>query len=142
MSAWMRTADNGVGIGIKCRTAGLLIAAALAFAAPRVSAQEAKWIWTSENDKNAVPAGAVCHFRKSFDIKAQPDAAMRRADRVEMIPKRKQVKQGLEKLELWIDRETVMMIQMRLSFPGGDQKTIALSDLAVDVPLADDAFRP
>jgi outer membrane lipoprotein-sorting protein len=81
-------------------------------------------------------------LRKLFDIAAQPDAALRRVDRVEMIPKRKQIKQGLEKLEIWIDRETAMMVQMRLSFPGGDQKTIALTDLAVDIPLADDAFRP
>ena len=81
-------------------------------------------------------------LRKSFDITAQPDPSMRRTDRIEMIPKRKQIKEGLEKLELWIDRETVLMTQMRFSFRGGDQKMISLSDIAVDVAVNDDAFRP
>src|SRR5262245_58657571 len=81
-------------------------------------------------------------LRKSFDISAQPDPAMRRTDRIEMIPKRKRIKEGLEKLELWIERETVLMTQMRMSFRGGDQKTISLSDIAVDVAVSDDVFRP
>jgi len=81
-------------------------------------------------------------LRRSFDISAAPDAALRRADRVEMIPKRKPIKQGLEKLELWIDRETTLLVQMRLWFPGGDQKTIALSDITTNEPLARDVFQP
>jgi outer membrane lipoprotein-sorting protein len=79
-------------------------------------------------------------LRKLFDIKAEPDATIRRAHRVEMTPKRKQIKQGLEKLELWIDRETDMLIQMRMAFPGGDQKTIALDDIALNVPIGDETF--
>jgi len=81
-------------------------------------------------------------LRKLFEITAEPDAAMRRADRVTMTPKRKQIKQGLQQLELWIDRERDIMVQMRLSFPGGDQKTIALEDIVVDVPISDETFRP
>ena len=29
-------------------------------------AQEAQWIWTPAHDKDGVPSGAVCHFRKAF----------------------------------------------------------------------------
>ena len=50
-----------------------------------------------------------------------------------MRPKRKQIREGLERLELWIDRDTLMLAQMRMSFPGGDTKTIRLEDLAVNV---------
>lgn len=32
-------------------------------------AQEAQWIWTPDHEKEGVPAGAVCHFRKSFSVK-------------------------------------------------------------------------
>lgn len=84
---------------------------------------------------------SLSELRKSFDIKAEPDASLRRADHVEMTPKRKQIRQGLEKLELWIDRESVMLVQMRLAFPGGDQKTIVLSDLMVDAPVSDETFQ-
>jgi hypothetical protein len=30
---------------------------------------------------------------------------------------------------------------MQLTFPGGDQKTIALEDIAINVPVSDDTFR-
>ena len=85
---------------------------------------------------------SIDELRKLFEITAEPDAAVRRADRVTMTPKRKQIQQGLQQLELWIDRERDLLVQMRLSFPGGDQKTIALEDVVVDVPLSDDTFRP
>jgi putative heme-binding domain-containing protein len=50
----------------------VLVAAALGHDA---SAQEAQWIWSSEHQKDAVPAGAVCYFRKSFTVK-MPEAAI------------------------------------------------------------------
>jgi outer membrane lipoprotein-sorting protein len=85
---------------------------------------------------------SVDELRKMFDIRAEPDPTLRRADRVDMIPRRKQIKQGLEKLELWIDRDSNLLTQMRMSFAGGDRKTIALSDLMVDVPVPDGTFKP
>lgn len=39
-------------------------------------AQEAKWIWSAEHQKDAVPAGAVCHFRKSFAVKTPENAVI------------------------------------------------------------------
>lgn len=85
---------------------------------------------------------SVEELRKLFEIAAEPDPTVRNTNRVTMTPKRKQIKQGLQQLDLWIDRETDLLVQMRLSFPGGEQKTIALADVTVDVPLADDTFRP
>jgi outer membrane lipoprotein-sorting protein len=83
----------------------------------------------------------LSQLRGMFDIKAEPDGAFRETDRVDMRPKRKQIREGLERLELWIDRESLMLAQMRMSFPGGDTKTIRLEDLAVNVPITDDTFR-
>jgi outer membrane lipoprotein-sorting protein len=80
-------------------------------------------------------------LKKMFDITAEPDTAIRRANRVEMTPKRKQIRQGLEKLVLWIDRDTDMLVQMRMSFPSGDEKTIALEDVVLNVPIDDDTFQ-
>jgi outer membrane lipoprotein-sorting protein len=84
---------------------------------------------------------SVNDLRKLFDIRAEPDATIRRADRIEMTPKRKQIRQGLEKLELWIDRENDMLVQMRMAFPGGDEKTIALEDVVLNVPIGDETFQ-
>jgi outer membrane lipoprotein-sorting protein len=84
---------------------------------------------------------SIDDLRGMFDITAEPDQAIRRADRVDMRPKRKQIKQGLERLELWIDRESDVLVQMRLTFPGGDQKTITLRDIEINVPVSDDTFQ-
>jgi outer membrane lipoprotein-sorting protein len=84
---------------------------------------------------------SIDDLRGMFDITAEPDHAIGHADRVDMKPKRKQIKQGLERLELWVDRDSEMLVQMRLTFPGGDQKTITLEDIAINVPVGDDTFR-
>jgi outer membrane lipoprotein-sorting protein len=76
-----------------------------------------------------------------FDIRAQPDAAMRGADLVDMRPKRRQIKEGLERLALWIDHENSLLVQMQMTFPGGDKKTITLDDIALNVPIGDDTFQ-
>lgn len=85
---------------------------------------------------------SIEELRNLFDIRAEPDTALRHTNRVTMTPKRKQIKQGLQQLELWIDRESDLLVQMRLAFPGGEQKTIALDDITIDVPIADETFRP
>jgi outer membrane lipoprotein-sorting protein len=76
-----------------------------------------------------------------FDIRAQADAAVRGADRIDMSPKRKQIRVGLERLELWIDRDSLLLTQMQMTFPGGDRKTITLEDIAVNVPVSDETFK-
>ena len=83
----------------------------------------------------------IDQLRSMFTIAAAPDPALPHTDRVDMLPKRKQIKQGLERLELWIERERAMMVQMRMTFAGGDQKTIALEDIALNVPVTDETFQ-
>jgi len=80
-------------------------------------------------------------LRSMFDITAEPDGTLRGKDRVDMSPKRKQIKGGLERLRLWIDRETLLLAQMEMTFPGGDRKTITLSEVVVNVPVNDAMFR-
>lgn len=72
-------------------------------------------------------------LRRLFHISARPDPAVPHADLVEMRPRRKQMQQGLERLDLWVDRERALLVQMRMTFPGGDQKTIKLDDIEIDV---------
>ena len=83
----------------------------------------------------------IAQLRSMFDITAEADSTIREADRIDMRPKRKQIKEGLERLELWIDRERLLLVQMRMTFPGGDQKTIRLEEVVVNVPVADGTFQ-
>jgi outer membrane lipoprotein-sorting protein len=81
-------------------------------------------------------------LRSMFEIAASADTAVRGAIRVDMRPKRKQIKEGLERLELWIDNDSLLLGQMRMTLAGGDTKTIKLDDVVMNVPVPDDAFRP
>jgi outer membrane lipoprotein-sorting protein len=74
-------------------------------------------------------------LRASFAISAAIDPQTPSAYLVDMQPKRKQIKEGLERLQLWIDKETTLLVRMRMTFPGGDSKTIALEDLRTNVPF-------
>jgi outer membrane lipoprotein-sorting protein len=82
----------------------------------------------------------VGQLRSMFDIAAQPDSVVRGTDRVDMRPKRRQIKEGLERLEIWIDRESLLLVQLQMTFPGGDRKTIRLDDVALNVPVTDEMF--
>jgi outer membrane lipoprotein-sorting protein len=82
----------------------------------------------------------IGELRSMFEITAQPDPAIRNADYVDLRPKRKQIKDGLERLEIWIDRESLLLIQLQMTFPGGDRKTITLDDVTVNVPVTDEMF--
>jgi outer membrane lipoprotein-sorting protein len=85
---------------------------------------------------NATPG----QLRTMFDITVQPDSVIRESDHIDMRPKRKPIKEGLERLELWIDRESLLLVQLQMTFPGGDSKTIRLDDIAVNVPVTDEMF--
>jgi outer membrane lipoprotein-sorting protein len=82
----------------------------------------------------------VGQLRSMFEITAQPDPMIRGADRVDLRPKRKQIKDGLERLEVWIDRGSLLLVQLEMTFPGGDRKTIRLDDVTVNVPVTDESF--
>jgi len=83
----------------------------------------------------------LAQLRSMFDITAEADATIRETDRVEMRPKRKQIREGLERLDLWINRETLLLVQMQMTFPGGDKKTIRLQDVEINVPVTDETFQ-
>ncbi len=84
---------------------------------------------------------SIAQLRSMFEISAAPDATVAGRIRIDMRPKRKQVRDGLERLELWIDRDQLLLSQLRMTFPGGDQKTIRLEELTVNIPIAAGTFQ-
>jgi outer membrane lipoprotein-sorting protein len=79
-------------------------------------------------------------LRGMFDVTVAADQGIANTDRVQMQPRRKPIKEGLERLDLWIDRESQLLVQMEMRFPGGDWKRIRLDDVAVNVPVTDATF--
>ena len=57
-----------------------------------------------------------------------------------MIPKRKQIQQGLKRLDLWIDKTTIMLSAMRMTFPNGDTKLMTFTDVKTNPPIDPSVF--
>jgi outer membrane lipoprotein-sorting protein len=52
-----------------------------------------------------------------------------------MVPKRKQIQQGMTQLELWLDRTSLLLTAMRMTFPGGDTKLMTFTDVKPNAPI-------
>jgi outer membrane lipoprotein-sorting protein len=83
----------------------------------------------------------IAQLRSMFEITAEADTVLQETDRIDMRPKRKQINEGLERLELWIDRARLLPVQMQMTFPGGDRKTIKLEEVVVNPPVTEETFR-
>jgi outer membrane lipoprotein-sorting protein len=79
-------------------------------------------------------------LRQSFDISLAPDPALPGADLMDMRPRRKQIKEGLARLRLWIDRTSLVMSKLRMDYADGDSRTIELSDIKINPPVDDRTF--
>jgi outer membrane lipoprotein-sorting protein len=75
-------------------------------------------------------------LRRHFTIAAVVDVARKGTWRIDMTPTRKQIQQGLSKLELWVAQEDMTLAAMRMTFPGGDTKTMTFADVVVNQPVS------
>jgi len=78
-------------------------------------------------------------LREQFDITLANDMKDA-AYRLDLVPRRKQIAEGLARLRIWVDRTRFVMIKMTLDFPGGDAKTLELRDVRTNVAIDERAF--
>jgi outer membrane lipoprotein-sorting protein len=74
-------------------------------------------------------------LRRNFDIIATEASDRPGTWRVTMVPRRKQIQQGVVKIELWIDRTSLLLSAMRMTFPNEDTKLMAFENVVVNGPL-------
>jgi outer membrane lipoprotein-sorting protein len=74
-------------------------------------------------------------LRKHFTIQASDDTQKAGTYLVSMTPTRKQIKEGVSRIDLWIDKQSLMLTSMRMTFPNGDTKTMVLQDVEINVPV-------
>ncbi|MBP1603695.1 MAG: lipoprotein chaperone, partial [Acidobacteria bacterium] len=79
-------------------------------------------------------------LRKHFTVRAFVDPGVPAWYQVDLVPTRKQIRQGLERLQVWIARDALLLAQIRITFAGGDTTTVAIRDAELNVPLPADAF--
>jgi outer membrane lipoprotein-sorting protein len=74
-------------------------------------------------------------LRASFDIVSQKADDRPKTYRLTMTPKRKQIREGLTGLDLWLDQTSLLLAAMRMQFPNGDTKLMVLEDVVANPPI-------
>jgi outer membrane lipoprotein-sorting protein len=74
-------------------------------------------------------------LRKSFAIAARVSPGHPNAWEVTMTPKRDQIREGLSRLQLWMDRSSLLLVGMQMDFPTGESKTLTFEDVVVNGPV-------
>jgi outer membrane lipoprotein-sorting protein len=81
-------------------------------------------------------------LRKHFTIAASEDKERAGTYRIDMTPKRKQIEQGLTRLELWLRKDTLLLDAMRMHFPGDAIKMMEFRDVVVNKGAASGSATP
>jgi outer membrane lipoprotein-sorting protein len=79
-------------------------------------------------------------LRSNFTVTASEATDRPNAYLVTMVPKRKQIQEGLSRLDLWVDRTTQLMVAMEMTFPNGDTKLMTFSDVKPNAPVDPSVF--
>ncbi len=79
-------------------------------------------------------------LRRNFTITAAEADDRAGTWRITMVPSRKQIQQGLVRLELWIDRTSMLLSAMRMTFPNADTKLMVFENVVVNGPIDPKVF--
>lgn len=77
-------------------------------------------------------------LRKLFDITAVVDDQRPSTWKITFVPRRRQMREGLERLHLWIGQQSLLLESLEMDLPGGDQRRMDFSDVVVN-PVVDPA---
>jgi outer membrane lipoprotein-sorting protein len=79
-------------------------------------------------------------LRENFTISIRIGADRRRTHQLTMVPRRKQIREGLASLDLWIDDASLLLSAMKMTFPNGDTKLMVLDKLVTNQPIDPSLF--
>ena len=112
-------------------------------------------VWPAQAIDRTTPIGAMekriqqyfvdtspKQLRSHFDIDARVATDRSNAWFLTMKPRRKQIREGLSQLELWIQQDSVMLVAMRMVFSSGDSKLLEFDDVRINPTIDESAFRP
>ena len=74
-------------------------------------------------------------LRGHFDVKAVESPDRPGVYSIAMTPKRKQIQEGLAGLDLWVDRKSLLLDGMRMTFPDGETKTMTFTDVVPNAAI-------
>jgi outer membrane lipoprotein carrier protein len=80
-------------------------------------------------------------LRSHFQISAAEADDQAGTYLITMVPKRKQILEGMTRLDLWLDRSSLLLAAMRMTFPGGDTKLMTFADVKPNAVIDPAWFR-
>ena len=84
--------------------------------------------------------GTAEDLRRQFEIEDHGTSDKPGTYYVTMVPKRKQIRENLVRLDLWIDRSSLLLDTMKMTFANGDSKTMAFDDVKPNAPIEPGTF--
>ena len=84
--------------------------------------------------------GTAADLRRQFDIEDHGTSDRPGTYYVTMVPKRKQIREDLARLDLWVDRTSLLLDAMQMTFASGDTKTMAFEDVTPNAPIEPGTF--
>jgi outer membrane lipoprotein-sorting protein len=84
--------------------------------------------------------GTAAELRGQFDIDQHDGSNRPGTYHVTMVPKRKQIRESLARLDLWVMRSTLLLDAMRMTFASGDTKMMTFDEVAPNATLEQGTF--
>ena len=84
--------------------------------------------------------GTAAELRGQFDIEEHDASDRPGTYHVTMVPKRKQIREALARLDLWVMRSTLLLDAMRMTFANGDTKMMSFDEVVPNAALEPGAF--
>lgn len=84
--------------------------------------------------------GTPGELRREFTIEDHGTGERPNAYAIAMLPKRKQIRENLARLDLWVNRTTLLLDAMKMTFANGDTKTMTFEDVVPNAALDPGAF--
>jgi len=87
-----------------------------------------------------IAADSPAELRKQFDAELRDQSERPRTFEVTLLPKRKQIRDTMTRLDLWIGSSSFLLDGIRMTFANGDTKTIVFEDVVLNPALDAKAF--
>jgi outer membrane lipoprotein-sorting protein len=84
--------------------------------------------------------GSAAELRREFDVEPHATSERPGAYEVTLRPKRRQIRETLTRLDLWVDPASSLLQAMRMSFANGDTKTMTFENVVANPTLGPEAF--
>ena len=87
-----------------------------------------------------IAADSPAELRRQFDAELRDQSERPRTFEVTLLPKRKQIRDTMTRLDLWIGSSSFLLDAIRMTFANGDTKTIVFEDVVLNPALDAKAF--